>query len=136
MLAKIIFMSFMLNIKGDLVMKIAKIQNNSFTPKFGAKLDINGEIFFGEVKDKMLEKASKIGTDKDIIDIRYVGYYVNKSQDKFKGTFVAKFLPKGQKSGIEKVKQDINDTTRYAYREKAKAAAQKYVDDLFNKYTK
>lgn len=121
-------------------MQINKIDNYNNT-NFKAKLDIGGEMFFGEVYQKMLDKAAQIGTEKDVIDIKYVGYFAGKSKnstvnDKFKGTFVAKFMQKGNKSGLEKVRQDINDTTRYAYREKAKAAAVKYIDDLFNKYAK
>ena len=33
--------------------------------------------------------------------------------DKFKGTFVAKYMTKGNKSGSDKVRQDINDKTGY-----------------------
>lgn len=122
-------------------MQINKVENYHNNTNFKAKLDIGGEMFFGEVYQKMLDKAAQIGTEKDVIDIKYVGYFAGKSKnsavnDKFKGTFVAKFMQKGNKSGLEKVRQDINDTTRYAYREKAKAAAVKYIDDLFNKYAK
>ena len=122
-------------------MQINKIENYNNKTNFKAKLDIGGETFFGEVYQKMMDKAAQIGTEKDIIDIKYVGYYAGKSKnsavnDRFKGTFVGKFIQKGNKTNQEKVRQEINDTTRYAYREKAKAAAVKYVDDLFNKYAK
>ena len=122
-------------------MQVNKIQSPDYNTNFTAKLDITGEMFYGEVFEKMFDKASKIGTDKDVIDIKYVGYFAGKSKktglaDKFKGTFVAKYMPKGNKSGSDKVRLDIADTSRYGYREKAKAAAQKYIDDLFNKYSK
>ena len=79
-------------------------------------------MFYGEVFDKMFEKASKIGTEKDVIDISYVGYFVGKSKktglpDKFKSTFVAKFLEKGKKT-LDKSRYELSDSTRYLYREK------------------
>ena len=121
-------------------MQIGKIQNNGYNSTFGAKLNINGEMFYGEVFDKMFEKASKIGTEKDVIDISYVGYFVGKSKktglpDKFKSTFVAKFLEKGKKT-LDKSRYDLSDSTRYAYREKAKKAANDFIDNLFSKYVK
>ncbi len=121
-------------------MQVNKVQNSNNTTNFKAKLKIDGEMFFGNVMDNMIAKAEKIGTEKDLIDIKYVGYYEGKSKktgliDKLKGTFVAKYVTKSNKSGSDKVRQDINDKTRYAYREKAKAAAIKYVDDLFEKYS-
>ena len=57
-------------------MQIHKISNCNTT--FGAKLNFTGEMFYGEVFDKMFEKASKIGTEKDVIDIKYVGYFASK----------------------------------------------------------
>ena len=103
-------------------MQISRIQSSDYNSNFKAKLDITGEMFFGEVFEKMFEKASKIGTDKDVIDIKYVGYFAGKSKktglmDKFKGTFVAKYMTKGNKSGSDKVRMDIADTSRYGYRE-------------------
>ena len=121
-------------------MKIQKIQN--YTPSFNAKLNITGEMFYGEVFDKMFEKASKIGTEKDVIDIKYVGYFAAKpkkagKKEKHTAKFVAKFIQKGgNKSGDEIVKQDLADSSRYAYREKAKKAAVDYVDALFEKFAK
>ena len=120
-------------------MQIHKIENN--IPSFGAKLNITGEMFYGEVFDKMFEKASKIGTDKDVIEIQYAGYFAAKPKktgkpERHSGTFIAKFMKKGNKSGLDKVRTDIADSSRYAYREKAKKAAVEYVDSLFNKYAK
>ena len=120
-------------------MKIYKIENNS--PSFNAKLNITGEIFYGEVFEKMFEKASKIGTDKDVIDIQYAGYFVAKPKkankpEKHSSTFIAKFMKKGNKSGLDKVRADLSDSSRFSYREKAKRAAVEYIDNLFNKYAK
>lgn len=122
-------------------MQINKIQNSGYNSGFRAKLNITGEMFYGEVFEKMFDKASKIGTEKDIIDIKYVGAFVNCPKNvknaKFSGTFIGKFIQKGgNKSGTDKVRKDLNDSSRYAYREKAKAAANSYVDDLFKKYSK
>ena len=122
-------------------MQVNNIQSNNGAKNFKAKLKIDGEIFYGEVFEGMFDKASKIGTDKDVIDIKYVGYFTGKSKktglaDKFSSTFVAKYLPKGNKSGSDKVRMNLADTSRFGYREKAKAAAQNYVDDLFKKYSK
>ena len=121
-------------------MQINKIQNN-YTPSFQAKLNITGEMFYGEVFDKMFEKASKIGTEKDVIDIKYVGVFArapkNGKTGKFSGTFVGKFFQKGgKKTGTDCVRKDLNDSSRYAYREKAKKSAVDYVDELFKKYSK
>ena len=120
-------------------MQIQRIQNNA--PSFNAKLNITGEMFYGEVFDKMMEKAAKIGTEKDVIEIQYAGYYVAKPKkankpERHTSTFIAKFMQKGNKSGLDKVRMDLADSSRYAYREKAKKAAVEYVDNLFNKYSK
>ena len=117
-------------------MQVNSVQNYNNVSNFKAKLKIEGETFYGDVFNKMLEKADMIGTDKDIIDIKYVGYYVNKSNDRFMGKFVGKLLKKGNNSGTDKVQQNIQDTTRYSYREKAKKAAINFVDDLYAKYVK
>ena len=123
-------------------MQINKIQAANFNTNFKAKLNISGEMFFGEVSDKMLEKASKIGTEKDVIDIKYIGYFVSKPKkagnpERHSGTFDARFIVKGgNKKGIERVKTNIADSSRYSYREKAKKAAVDYVDALFEKFAK
>lgn len=121
-------------------MQINKIQNN-YNPNFQAKLDITGEMFFGEVFDKMIEKASKIGTEKDVIDIKYVGYFAktpkNGKAAKFSGTFVGKFFQKGgKKTGTDGVRKNLSDSSRFAYREKAKKAAAEFIDMLLTKYSK
>ena len=130
-------------------MQVNKIQNQSYNTNFQAKLNITGEMFYGEVFDKMFEKASKIGTEKDVIDIQFAGYFAAKPKnpiaakpknpskpEKHTGKFIAKFLQKGNKSSLDKVREDLSGTSRYTYREKAKASAIKYIDDLFAKYSK
>ena len=120
-------------------MQVNKVQNNGFNTNFQAKLNITGEMFYGEVFEKMFDKASKIGTEKDVIDIKYVGYFAGASKNgkntKFSSVFVGKFLQKGgKKSGTNVVRKDLNDSSRYAYREKAKKTAIEYIDELFEKY--
>ena len=123
-------------------MRVNSIENYNYNKTFGAKLNITGEMFYGDVFDKMMEKASKIGTEKDIIEIKYVGNFSSNpkkasNKTKFSGTFIAKYIEKSnKKKEVEKARLDINDSSRYAYREKAKAAAVAYVDDLFAKYGK
>lgn len=122
-------------------MQVNKIQNHGYNTNFQAKLNITGEMFYGEVFDKMFEKASKIGTEKDVIDIQFAGYFAAKPKnpskpEKHTGKFIAKFLQKGNKSSLDKVREDLSGTSRYTYREKAKASAIKYIDDLFAKYSK
>ena len=116
-------------------MRVNSIENYNYNKTFGAKLNITGEMFYGDVFDKMMEKASKIGTEKDVIDIKYVGGFNNAKNTKFSGTFVAKFLEKGKKS-LDNDRQELRDSSRYAYREKAKKAANDFIDNLFNKYSK
>ena len=123
-------------------MQINKIQATDYNTNFRAKLNLTGEMFYGEVFDKMFEKASKIGTEKDVIDIKYVGYFVSKPKkagnpEKHSGVFDAKFIKKGgNKKGDDRARQDIADTSRYGYREKAKKAAIEFVDNLYAKYVK
>ena len=120
-------------------MQVNKIPNYGYNTNFQAKLNITGEMFYGEVFEKMFEKAEKIGTEKDVIDIKFVGAFSSpKSKNpKFSSTFVGKFRQKGKsKNGIETVRKNLSDSTRYAYREKAKATAIKYIDDLFAKFSK
>ena len=80
-------------------------------------------------------------SEKDVIDIQFAGYFAAKPKnpnkpEKHTGRFIAKILQKGNKSGLEKVREDLSGSSRYAYREKAKASAIKYIDDLFAKYSK
>ena len=123
-------------------MQVNRIQGVYYNPGFKAKLDISGEMFYGEVFDKMFEKASKIGTEKDVIDIKYVGYFASKPKkagnpEKHSGVFDARFIKKGgNKKGDDRVRQDIADSSRYAYREKAKKAAIDFIDNLYAKYVK
>ena len=122
-------------------MQVNKIPNYDYNTNFQAKLNITGEMFYGEVFDKMFEKASKIGTEKDVIDIQFAGYFAAKPKnpnkpEKHTGKFIAKFLQKGNKSSLDKVREDLSGSSRYTYREKAKASAIKYIDDLFAKYSK
>ena len=122
-------------------MQINKIQNQGCNTNFQAKLNITGEMFYGEVFNKMFKTAEKIGTEKDVIDIQFAGYFAAKPKnpnkpEKHTGKFIAKFLQKGNKSGLEKVREDLSGSNRYEYREKAKAAAIKYLDDLFAKFSK
>ncbi len=123
-------------------MQVNRIQGVYYNPGFKAKLDISGEMFYGEVFDKMFEKASKIGTEKDVIDIKYVGYFASKPKkagnpEKHSGVFDARFIIKGgNKKGDDRVKQNIADTSRYGYREKAKKAAIEYIDNLYAKYVR
>ena len=120
-------------------MQVNRIQN--YNTSFHAQLKIDGEMFYGEVFEKMFDKAAKIGTEKDVIEIKYVGSFSGnpkKATNKavHKGTFIARLIQKGNKSGVDKVRQELSDSSRYAYREKAKKAATEYIDNLYAKYVK
>ena len=127
-------------------MQVNNIQNYNNTP-FKANLKIINKFFNTSTLNRFHQKAELIGQENDIIELRYTNFRdrftditePNQLSIKLKNVsdiFKAKFIINGDKEGTEKYTQKISSDNYADFWKQEELAADKYLDNLLNKFSK
>ena len=113
---------------------------------FGAKINVIGSKFDKKALSELSEKASKIGCENDVVELKFSqlysimdrnyhwhlqdNYHINDSYNEFRQTFKARFLPNGQDESSKSVINKLFCKSLNEVLEQQKQLAHDYLDNL------